>query len=280
MSIPLRVLISADMEGISGIVHPDQTATTGRDYERGRALMAADVNAVIAGVLAADESAQILVADAHGTFRNLLPEAMDERVGLISGRPRPLGMMAGLDEETDVVLFVGYHGRAGSGPGVLTHTMNGAAVLGVRLNGQPAGEIALNAYLAGHHGAKVVFLSGDDTACIEMTELLPTATTVAVKKALGQAAAELLHPARARERLAEAAGDAIRGWDQVQLLSLPGPVELEIDLYRPHIVDLAELVPGVRRLEGARTVAYTAPNMAEAYRMALLLVQLGQIEAA
>ena len=143
------MLISADMEGVSGIVHSVETNPERYDYERGRKLMMADVNAVIAGVLEAEPSADVLVADAHGPFRNLLPEDLDQRVRLIRGRPRPLGMLGGLGDDVDAVLFVGYHARAGTGPAVLAHTVSDA-VLGVRLNGREVGEIGLNTALAGH----------------------------------------------------------------------------------------------------------------------------------
>ena len=143
-----KVLISADMEGIAGVVHPVETNPDRYDYERGRVLMTAEVNAVIAGVLDAEPPADVLVADAHGSFRNLLPEDLDQRARLVRGRPRPLGMRGGLDTDVDAVLFVGYHARAGVGPAVLAHTMSDA-VLGVRLNGREVGEIGLNAALAG-----------------------------------------------------------------------------------------------------------------------------------
>jgi D-amino peptidase len=277
MSGSPKVLISADMEGISGIVHVSQTNPGRYDYERGRALMTADVNAVVAGILAASPSAAALVADAHGPFRNLLPEDLDRRVGLVSGKPRPLAMMAGLDDDTDVVFFVGYHGRAGTGPGVLAHTMS-SVVLDVRVNGQAVGEIGLNAMLAGHHGAAVVFLSGDDTACLELQQLVPGAVTVPVKRALAQFAGELLHPAEARERLTRAAGEALQLPNRPEPLTISGPVEVEVDLYVPHLVDLATLIPGVRRAGGARTVAFTGRDFAEAYRLIRLLVELGNID--
>jgi D-amino peptidase len=274
---PLKVLISADMEGISGIVHVSQTNPGRYDYERGRELMTAEVNAVVEGVLTTAPSAVALVADAHGPFRNLLPEKLDRRVGLVSGKPRPLGMLAGLDDDTDVVLFVGYHGRAGTGPGVLSHTMS-SVLLDVRVNGQAVGEIGLNAMMAGHHGAAVVFLSGDDTACRELAQLVPEAVTVPVKRALGQSAAELLHPAEARERLTRAAGEAVEPRNRTEPLKISGSVDVEVDLFLPHVVDLATLIPGVRRVVGARTVAFTGQDFAEAYRVVRLLVELGNIE--
>ncbi|GAA3959561.1 transporter [Amorphoplanes auranticolor] len=270
-------MISADMEGVSGIVHPSETNPGGYDYERGRALMTAEVNAAVAGVLEAVPGAEVLVADAHGPFRNLLPEELDRRARLVRGKPRPLGMLAGLDDDTDAVLFVGYHARSGSGPAVLAHTISDA-VLDVRLDGRPVGEIGLNAALAGFHSAPVVLISGDDAACAELLELVPGAATVAVKQALGQAASIALHPDEARDRLHRVAAKAIRRHDQVPLMIVPGPLKVEVDLYGPYTVDLATLIPGVSRAPGARTVSFTAQDVAEAYRLVQLLTQLAQIK--
>lgn len=274
----MKVLISVDMEGVSGVVHPSETHPTGYDYERGRQLMTAEANAAIAGVLDAEPAAIVLVADAHGPFRNLLPEALDRRARLVRGKPRPLGMLAGLDGSTEAVLLVGYHGRAGAGPAVLAHTMSDA-VLDVRVAGRSLGEIGLNAAMAGHLGVPVVLLSGDDTACDELAELVPGVRTVPVKQAIGQSAAVTLHPEDARERLRDASARAVtRAGLRGHRLAFPGPVEVEVDLANPTTVDLATLVPGVARAAGGRTVAFTAADFAEAYRLVLLLVQLGTIK--
>ncbi|MEW1721250.1 M55 family metallopeptidase [Streptomyces sp. NPDC093109] len=274
----MKVLISIDMEGVSGIAHPSETNPERYDYERGRALMTAEANAVIAGVLDAKPTAVVWVADSHGTYRNLLPEELDRRARLVRGKPRPLGMLGGLDEHTDAVLFVGYHARAGQGPAVLAHTMSDA-ILDVRVAGRSLGEIGLNAAMAGHVGVPVVMLSGDDTACAELRELVPDAVTVAVKESLGQAAAVTLHPEEARERLRRAAAEAVAGRARVAPLDLAGPLDVEVDLYGPYMVDLATLVPGVSRAKGdGRTVAFTAADFAEAYRLVVLLVQLASIK--
>lgn len=276
----MKLLISVDMEGVSGIVHPAETNPERYDYQRGRELMTADANAVIAGVLDADPTADVLVADAHGTFRNLLPEQLDRRARLVRGKPRALNMLAGLDAETDAALFVGYHVRAGEGPGVLAHTMNGE-IVDVRVAGRSLGEIGLNAAMAGHLGVPVVLLSGDDAACAELTELVPAAVTVPVKEALGAAAAVTLHPEEARDRLRRAAADAITRRAEIPPLTLaPAPLDVEVDLAGAHTVDLATLVPGVTRTGGARTVAFTAPDYAAAYRLILLLAQLATIRPA
>ncbi|MEV6437014.1 M55 family metallopeptidase [Streptomyces anulatus] len=275
----MKLLISVDMEGISGIVHSSETNPERYDYQRGRELMTADANAVIAGVLDAEPTAEVLVADAHGTFRNLLPEQLDRRSRLVRGKPRALNMLAGLDEETDAALFVGYHVRAGEGPGVLAHTMNGE-ILDVRVAGRSLGEIGLNAAMAGHLGVPVVLLSGDDAACAELTDLIPETVTVAVKEALGMAAAVTLHPEEARDRLRRAAADAVARRAEIPPLALTGPLDVEVDLASPYTIDLATLVPGVSRAGGARTVTFTSPDYATAYRLILLLAQLATIKPA
>ncbi|MFI7316852.1 M55 family metallopeptidase [Streptomyces venezuelae] len=273
----MKILISVDMEGVSGIVHPTETNPDRYDYERGRALMTAETNAVIAGVLDAEPTAEVRVADAHGPFRNLLPEQLDRRAHLVRGKPRPLGMLGGLDQQTDAVLLVGYHARAGGGPAVLAHTMNDG-ILDVRVAGRSMGEIGLNAAMAGHLDVPVVLLSGDDSACAELQDLVPTAVTVAVKQALGQGAAVALHPEEARERLRHAAAEAITRRAQVSPLALAGPLDVEVDLSAPFMVDLATLVPDVSRGEGGRTVTFTAADFADAYRLVLLLAQLATIK--
>ncbi|MFJ9094668.1 M55 family metallopeptidase [Streptomyces globisporus] len=275
----MKALISVDMEGISGIVHSSETNPERYDYQRGMELMTAEANAVIAGVLDAEPTADVLVADAHGTFRNLLPEQLDRRARLVRGKPRALNMLAGLDEETDAALFVGYHVRAGEGPGVLAHTMNGE-ILDVRVAGRSLGEIGLNAAMAGHLGVPVVLLSGDDAACAEAAALIPEAVTVPVKEALGMAAAVTLHPEEARDRLRRAAADAVSRRTEIPSLALTGPVDVEVDLASPHTIDLATLIPGVSRTAGARTVAFTAPDYGTAYRLILLLAQLATIRPA
>ncbi|MDG9684877.1 M55 family metallopeptidase [Streptomyces sp. DH18] len=276
----MKILISVDMEGISGIVHSTETNPERYDYQRGRELMTADANAVVAGVLDADPTAEVLVADAHGTFRNLLPEQLDRRARLVRGKPRALNMLAGLDEETDAALFVGYHVRAGEGPGVLAHTMNGE-ILDVRVAGRSLGEIGLNAAMAGHLGVPVVLLSGDDAACAEMNALVPATVTVPVKEALGMAAAVTLHPEEARDRLRRAAADAVARRAAIEPLTLAtAPLYVEVDLASPHTIDLATLVPGVSRAGGARTVTFTSPDYATAYRLILLLAQLATIKPA
>ncbi|MGH3656594.1 MAG: M55 family metallopeptidase [Micromonosporaceae bacterium] len=290
MTHPPQILISADMEGVGGIVDSAECRPGDADYERSRDLMTAEVNAAVRGVLAAEPQARIVVADAHGPFRNIRPEKLHRRTRLIRGKPRSLAMMEGLRRApvpahgdaggagqagVDAVILIGYHGRAGSASSVIAHTFSDA-IGDVRVNGRSFGEIGLNTALAGTHGAPVLLLSGDNTAGAELRDLVPEATTVEVKRALGQYAASCLHPDEACEAIEAAVATTVANRTTVAPLRITGPVETEIDLGNPLIADHATLVPGVRRQSG-RTVAFTAADYAEAYRLTRLVNLLGQV---
>jgi D-amino peptidase len=92
----MKVYISADMEGVAGIVDWAQCIVDGDDYALGRDLLAGEVNAAIEGALAAGAT-QILVNDAHSAMRNLPPDALAGRASYLSGRFKPRYMMEGLD---------------------------------------------------------------------------------------------------------------------------------------------------------------------------------------
>lgn len=203
----MRIYISVDMEGVTGLVDADDVQPGGRDYERGRAMMAEDVNAAVRGALTAG-AADILVNDAHGPMRNLLPEALHPAVRLVRGRPKQFGMLEGLTGEYDAALCVGYHSRAGA-PGVLSHSFMGHEIEDMWLDGRPVGEIGLAHATAAALGVPVVALTGDDMACAEMTEWDASVVTVPVKYARDRFAAELRPGAEARGAIEEAVARAL-----------------------------------------------------------------------
>jgi D-amino peptidase len=140
----MRVLISIDMEGIAGVVDPEDVTPGSAEYERHRLHMTEEANAAVRGVLAVDADATVLVSEAHGPFRNLLHEQLDRRAELVRGKPKPEGMMAGITEAIDAVVFLGYHGKAGTARSVLAHTVNGSVIGDVRCDGRSLGELGLN----------------------------------------------------------------------------------------------------------------------------------------
>ncbi|MEW2283436.1 M55 family metallopeptidase [Streptomyces sp. NPDC047841] len=203
----MRIYMSVDMEGITGLVDADDVQPGGRDYERGRTMMAEDVNAAVRGALAAGATG-ILVNDAHGPMRNLLPGALHPAARLVRGKPKQLGMLEGLTGEYDAALCVGYHSRAGA-LGVLSHSFMGHEIEDMWLDGRPVGEIGLAHATAAALGVPIVALTGDDAACAEMTEWDASVVTVPVKYARDRFAAELRPEAEARGAIEEAVTRAL-----------------------------------------------------------------------
>lgn len=266
----MRVLISADMEGVAGVTGYDDVLPGEPDYERGRRLLTAEASAAVRGVLAFDADAEVAVADAHGYYRNILPDELDRRARLRRGSPRVDGMLSGVADGVDAVILLGYHGQAGTWRAVLAHTMAGRVIYDVRCDGRSLGEIGLNVAYAAGHGATTVLVTGDDTAAAEAARVAPGIHAVEVKRALGGWAADSLHPEVACERIEAAVPTALAARGAVRPLRFAGPVALEIDLLRPVMVEQLLLIPGVER-GGDRTIHYAAPDYAAAYRMVELV---------
>jgi D-amino peptidase len=263
----LKIFISVDMEGIGGIGTPKMTSGTGKDYALGRELMTAEVNAVVEAIFE-HGPAQILVNDSHGDMQNLLHNRLDERVQYIQGNIKPLGMVQGLDESFDGVIFLGYHARAGTGGGFLAHTGSGS-VKGLWLNGVEVGEGGLNAHYAGAFGVPVILAAGDSTFTVQFRELVH-ARTVATKEAIGSSVAKLEHPEVVRERLRAATREALRDLSGARPLDVEEPVTVRMRFATTTRADILQAVPSMRRVDGT-AVEYEARSMDEAYRLIRLM---------
>ncbi len=270
----MRIFVSVDIEGVAGVVNGEEGARGNPEYERSRRLMTAEASAVVAGIYDADANAQVTVADAHGMYRNVIPEELDERATLSRGKPRVFAMVDGIHRGYDMVLFVGTHGRSGAGPSVLSHTFNGT-LFDIRVNGKSLGELGLNAALAGAYDVPVALVAGDQTVAEEARELLGSdVRVVTVKESHGHMAAESIHPNVSRARLRAAAAAAVRDGPRVSPLKVETPVAVEVTFSRPVYGDLAELIENVERVDG-RTVHFTRPDMVAAYRVLRLMATLG-----
>jgi D-amino peptidase len=271
----MKILIAADMEGITGVVHGDQTNPSHVEYNRFRRMMTGDVNAAIRGAFdgGADD---ILVSDGHWSNLNILIEELDPRARLNSGTPRPFSMVEGVQHGTGGVLFIGYHARVGTQDAILDHTWSSGRVDGVWLNGQPVGEIGLNAAVCGHFGAPVLMISGDQTACAEATALLGDVETVTVKRATGRNSAECLPPEMTGRLIQEAAARAVRrlkAGAAPAAFHISSPITVAIEFIRSEMADDAAILPGAERVGGKR-VEFTAGDMPTAYRAFRSLVGL------
>jgi D-amino peptidase len=258
----MKILISVDMEGIAGVVLGNHATSDHKEYERFRKLMTAEANAAIEGALAGGAT-QIVVNDSHGSMANILIEELHPAAELISGSPKPFGMMQGIGPDVDGVFFVGYHAMSGTGAAVLEHTWSGR-VIELSLNGQVVGETGLNAALAGGYGVPVTLVAGDRAVTEEARALLGDIETVAVKESIARTAARCLHPEVAQKRIRQAAEQATK------LIAMPfivsPPITLRVVFHRAAHVDMAELVPGSQRVDG-RTIEWTGNDMPTVYKV-------------
>ncbi len=271
----MKILIAADMEGISGVVSWEQVTPGQPEYARFRQLMTGDVNAAVKGAYEAGAT-DVIVTDGHGGNLNLLVEELDPRARLNSGGPAPLSMVQGVDEpDVKGVLFVGYHARAGASPAILDHTW-ALSVTNLWLNGQLVGEIGLNAAVCGYFSAPVVMISGDQTATAEAVELLGDLEVAIVKQARGQQAAGCLPPERARQNIFRAAVQAVRrvkAGQSPEPFQLKPPITVTVEFSQSVMADRVIIIPGADRI-GERRVQFVADDMLVAYRAFRSLVAL------
>jgi len=259
----VKILISADMEGATGVTWPGDVLPGTPQWERCRSMFTSDVNAAVQGFFdgGADE---VLVNEAHWSMRNLLLERLDERTGMLTGRHKALSMVEGVQHgDVDGIAFIGYHTGAGM-EGVLAHTYLANQITGVWLNGVRASEGLLNAHVVAEYGVPVVLVTGDDLACEDALGYAPEAMKVAVKDHVSRYAAVCRTPARTAADIRAAAKDAASLAVRYEPVS-GGPFTVEVEFDAEHLAAASTVVPGVARV-GERKVAYTHDTMFETIR--------------
>jgi D-amino peptidase len=269
------VYVSADMEGCADVVHWDEVRPAAHDaYRRARRVLLAEVNSVLAGAFEGG-AVSAVVNDAHGAMRNICGEGVDPRARVVTGHSKPLYMLEGVTDLPfpAMAFFVGYHGAVHAGEAVLAHTYSPRLIFACRLNGVPAGEVTLNAALAGHFGIPVTLVSGDQATLAEAARVVPWAVGVETKRSLGYYAAICLSEREVCEQLRAAAGEAVHALARSRPYRVNPPVEVAIDTLTTAQADVAELLPGVRRA-GGRSVVLCAPDMPAAYRLLRALLAL------
>ena len=254
-------MISADMEGATGVTWTGDVVPGTEQWQRMRRLFTGDVNACVQGLVAGGATS-VLVNEAHSAQRNLLLEDLHTSARLLTGRHKPLSMMQGIDSSVDGVVFLGYHTAAGSS-GVLAHTYLENSITGVWLDGVHASEGRLNAALAAEYGVPVLLVTGDDLTCEDARSYAPGATGVAVKECVSRYAAICLPPAVAFSQITEAAANAMSLAGRREGAASAHRIEVEFDA--THLADAAAVVPTVE-LTGPRRVGFDAVSMTEAMK--------------
>lgn len=270
---PLKVFVSVDMEGIWGVVHSDQTSADSRDYSYARKWMAEDVNAVVEGLLEAGAT-EVVVNDSHGSMRNILPQDFHPKASLISGSPKPLSMMQGIDGSFAACIFVGYHAKAGTTSSILDHTISGSAMKSIKINGLELPELGINGAIAGYFKVPVIMLSGDAETCRQAKAILGSEVVTAdVKEGLGRFAAKLLPADEARRRLKEGAKQALLKREKIAPFKLNPPLNFELEFQTSAQAEMPALLPQVKRT-GPRTVTFTANDYLEGFKLMRAIIAL------
>jgi D-amino peptidase len=262
----MKVLISTDIEGVAGVFHHEQVRAGNPEYERARRLMTDEANAAIAGAFDAGASV-VLVNDSHGGFRNMPPDLLDARAQAVLGKPRYLGMMAGVEDGVDAVCMIGYHSRA-QGRGVLAHTINSFAFSRVYFNDLELGEAGIYGALAGEYAVPVVMASGDDVFIEEHRPLFPDTVFVQTKRATGQTSGISLSPSRACAAIRAGASAGVKAAlaSPPPAFVLTGPINVCIQAQSPALADLFCQWPSLTRVDG-NTVRFVAATVEAAVRM-------------
>jgi D-amino peptidase len=251
----MKIYVMVDMEGISGICRASQVRGEGLDYQEGRRYLTAEVNACVDGCFAGGAT-QVLIQDTHSAGHNLIWDQVDGRAELIQGRLEA-GRMPDL-AGCDGLILLGYHAMAGTPEAVLEHTMSSAGWQNFWLNGRRAGELAIDAGIAGDLGIPVIMASGCDKLCREARHWLKGAVTVTVKQGRACEGARLLSAEVAHARIRAGAAKAVGKCSLLAPLTFKSPVRMRLEVVSRGL--LPRFRPNTRILDG-RTFEVTAESV-------------------
>ena len=257
----MKIYISADMEGVVGVVTAEQLGPQGFEYQRFREFMTQEVNAAIEAAFEAGAT-EIVVSDSHGNGQNLLIEKLPKNILLVRSWPRPLMMMQGIDETFAGAIFIGYHTATTNPEGVRAHTLSSARLADVQLQGVSVSEAGINAAIAGHFNVPVIMVSGDDALVKETTALLGDVEAATVKWASGFHSAKTLMPEAAYQLIREKVKKAIGRIAAFKPYKLKGPIRLDVRFknYRPS--EMLSYLSIVERTD-AHSIRFTGKDMIE-----------------
>jgi D-amino peptidase len=267
----MKAFISVDMEGMPYVVIPGHLNLKGALYEEARKI-ATKITLITAEELHKNGFDEVVVADSHGPMVNLHVDELPEYVEIIRGYPRPLSMVAGV-EDCDAALFLGYHAKFGTAKSTFDHTYSGASIHKLEVNGTEASEFLLNAYAAGEYNVPVILVAGEAQLLKDdVKRYAPWAKTVALKHSLSRVSARNPSMIKIEKELRQAVKSAAVIFKQKKAkpLTTPKPVKMGVTFNASHFADVAELLPSAKRTGGLK-VEYTAKNMTEAYKTFELL---------
>ena len=235
----MKVYVSTDLEGISGITTWEQTREfASPHYQHARHLLTREVNACVQGCLDGGAT-EIVVLDGHAGGYNFVPDELHPGATYVTGTCRP-AWFCGLDESVDAAILLGYHAMVGTPNAVLAHTQSSRSGNRYWYNGQESGEIAQSAIVCGYYSVPVVLVTGDEAACVEARALLGDGiTTASVKKGLSITSCLMVPPQRAWEMVQKAAAEALGSVGRCQPYKISTPIQARLKFPTREIADAA-----------------------------------------
>lgn len=258
----MKLLISADIEGVAGVTDPIDTVPGKSGYPKACEWMTREVAAACRGAMRAGFE-EIVIADGHANAKNLVLDDLPESVEVVRSWPRPLSMMQGIEEGCSHTIMLGYHTGATSAHGVLAHSFSGLQIASVTVNGTEMSELQVNAAVAAHFGAEIALVTGDEATCEHARQTLGAAVpTVAVKRDHGRLSATTITPAAACKAIEAAAYDALSQGMAVGVKKLELPLSVTVRFKHQWTAELLAYLPFVERLD-AYEIGFESADIVE-----------------
>ena len=162
--ISINILIMTDAEGLCGIYQNEQVKATHPLYGECRRYMTRQINELAAGFKGAGVE-RVYVRDCHGGACSAIWEDISADVDRIIQGDTGTNRMPYI-ESVDAVALLGYHAMAGTPTAVLEHTMMSTLWQKFMIHDTEAGEILLDASIAGDYGKPVILVAGVDALAI------------------------------------------------------------------------------------------------------------------
>lgn len=255
----MKIYIIADMEGIAGVVTPEQTSGNSSYFEAARLQYTREVKAVCEAALE-EGVEEIYVNDFHDNGLNIIPEKLPKEAMVIRGTFRPCSGFDLLDSTFAGLILLGVHVRSATVGGVIPHTYT--SKISYEIFGQPVGEFDLLSLIAGENKVPTILISGDSVAIEQARTNLPSTHMVITKFPVGNESALCIHPDRVSEQLREETGRALRNLKAIEPPQIAPPTQLIIKLHDVSIVPRLEWIPGLKRIDGT-TFEFLGKSMKE-----------------
>jgi D-amino peptidase len=271
-----RLYISADIEGVAGVVSGEHMTPAGFEYQQAREWFTAEVSSACEAAFnhGIDE---IVVSDSHGNGQSLLLDKLPDQVQVVRSWLRPLCMMEGVDVGEYVgAMLIGYHAGASDLRGALRHTLHGGAITEVRLNGQIASETVISAATAAHFGVPTIMVSGDDAYIEHAESVLPHVVGVTTKWAGSFTSARMLSPRLVQQHIAEGTVEALDRLRYFEAARLPDNIVLEVVCMQRKAAELIAYLPMVERTD-AYTIRFVGKGMIEISKFLQFLLASGSL---